>query len=373
MSEGLAAEKGKEVFVMDYSEQNIRMITALSEAPGASGFEDAVLDIVRSELEGICTFEEDKLRNLYIYRKNHDGSKPVLMFDAHGDEVGFMIHSIKPNGTLRFVELGAMDPRGLAASEVLVRNSSGEYIRGTIGLRPPHFSNGNQEQSLEVSSFSIDIGARSAEEAAEDFGAAIGEPAVPATKCIFDEKHGLFFGKAFDDRIGVAAMISALRRLDGLDLPFDVVGVVSSQEEVGDRGIEVAANTVRPDIAVCFEGCPADDTFTEQYAVQTALKGGPMFRYMDRSVICSPRYQRWVLDKAKENGIKAQASVREGGGNNGAEVNLSGKGVPVVVAGVPVRYIHSMSGITAYEDFESTAEIAALIARDLTPEILETF
>ena len=349
------------------------MITAFSEAPGASGFEEAVLDLVRHELEGICTFEEDKVRNLYIYRKNHDGGKPVLMFDAHGDEVGFMIHSIKPNGTLRFVELGGIDARGLAASEVLVRNASGEYIRGMIGLRPPHFSNGSNEQSLDPASFYIDIGARSAREAAEDFGAAIGEPVVPATRCVFDEKHGLFFGKAFDCRIGIAAMITALRELDGLDLPFDVVGVVSSQEEVGDRGIEVAVNKVHPDIAVCFEGCPADDTFTEEYAIQTALKGGPMFRYIDRSVICSPRYQRWVLDKAKENGIKVQASVREGGGNNGAVVNLSGKGVPVVVAGVPVRYIHSMSGITAYEDFMSTAGLAALIAKDLTPQIFETF
>ena len=358
---------------MSYTEQNIRMITDLSNAPGASGFEDAVLDIVRRELKDICTFEEDKVRNLYIYRRSHDGKKPVLMFDAHGDEVGFMVHSIKPNGTLRFVGLGRMDPLGLAASEVLVRNTSGEYIRGTIGLRPPHFSNGGQQQPLDVSSFSIDIGARNAKEAAEDFGAAIGEPVVPATKCIFDEKHGLFFGKAFDCRIGVAAMIAALRELDGLDLPFDVVGVVSSQEEVGDRGIEVAVNKVQPDIAVCFEGCPADDTFTEEYAIQTALKCGPMFRYMDQSVICSPRYQRWVLELARKNGINAQASVREGGGNNGAEVNLSCKGVPVVVAGVPVRYIHSMSGITAYEDFETTAKLVALIAKEMTPQIFDTF
>ena len=168
-------------------------------------------------------------------------------------------------------------------------------------------------------------------------------------------------------------MIAVIRKLDGLDLPFDVVGVVSSQEEVGDRGIEVAVNKVRPDIAVCFEGCPADDTFTEPYAIQTAMRSGPMFRYIDRSVICSPRYQRWVLDKAKQYGISAQASVREGGGNSGAVINLAGKGIPVVVAGVPVRYIHSPSCITAYEDFENTAELVIHIAEDLTPQILETF
>ena len=358
---------------MKYSEENVELIRTLSDAPGASGFEDAVLAVVRTALEGICTCEEDKLRNLYLYRRNHSGTKPVLMLDAHGDEVGFMIHSVKPNGTLRFVELGRMDPRGLAGSEVLVRTVDGAYIRGTIGLRPPHFSAGEGSRSLDLHDFTIDVGARSAEEAAEDFRVGIGEPAVPATVCHFDETHGLFFGKAFDCRIGVAALIAALRRLDGLDLPFDVVGVIASQEEVGDRGVRAAVARVKPDIAICFEGCPADDTFTEPYAIQTALKNGPMFRYMDTSVICSPRFQRWVLAEAKKHGIRAQASVREGGGNDGAVINLANGGVPVVVAGVPVRYIHAMSGITAYEDFENTAALVALLAQDLTPEILAAF
>ena len=358
---------------MTYSDENVKLIKALSDARGPSGFEDEVLDVVRSALDDICTFEEDKLRNLYIYRRNHSGDKPVLMLDAHGDEVGFMVHSIKPNGTLRFVGLGRMDPRGLAASELLVRNVDGEYVRGIIGLKPPHFSGGNSNASLDLQSFSIDIGARSAKEAEEVFRIGIGEPVVPATVCNFDEKFGLFYGKAFDCRIGVAAMIETLRRLDGIDLPFDVVGVVTSQEEVGDRGIQVAVNKVKPHIAICFEGCPADDTFTEPYAIQTALKRGPMFRYMDTSVICSPRFQRWALKMAKDHGIPAQASVREGGGNNGAVINLAGNGVPVVVAGVPVRYIHSMAGITAYEDFESTAKLATVLAKELTPEILSAF
>ena len=58
-------------------------------------------------------------------------------------------------------------------------------------------------------------------------------------------------------------------------LDVDVVGVLSSQEEVGERGMKVAVNHIKPQIAICFEGCPADDTFTEPYAVQTAFKKGP--------------------------------------------------------------------------------------------------
>ena len=48
--------------------------------------------------------------------------------------------------------------------------------------------------------------------------------------------------------------------------------MLSTQEELGERGVKVAVGKVAPQIALCFEGCPADDTFTEPYAIQTALK-----------------------------------------------------------------------------------------------------
>ena len=355
-------------------EEHITLIRELSEAKAPSGFEDESIAVGRAFAEAFADVEEDRLRNLYVIRRENKGDRPVFMLDAHGDEVGMMIHSIKPNGTLRFVTLGRFTPGTLPGAKVWVRNREGEYIPGIVAAKPPHFMTAEERGRLmDVADLVIDIGARSAEEAKEIFGIQIGEPAVSAVEFSYDDKRDILIGKGFDCRIGCAAMLETMKRLTEEDVPMDVVGVMSSQEEVGDRGIKVAVNKVKPDIAICFEGCPADDTFTEPYAIQTALKCGPMFRYMDTSVICSPRFQRWVLQMAKEQGIPAQASVREGGGNNGAVINLVGNGVPVVVAGVPVRYIHSTSGITAYEDFENTAKLATILAKELTPEILATF
>ena len=144
-------------------------------------------------------------------------------------------------------------------------------------------------------------------------------------------------------------------------------------EELGERGVKVAVGKVAPQIALCFEGCPADDTFTEPYAIQTALKKGPMLRFMDKSIVCSPRYQRYVLDLAEEKGLAVQSSVREGGGNNGAIINTSLDGIPVIVVGVPVRYIHSPYGITSYYDFEATVQLATEVVRSMTEEIIRSF
>ena len=356
-------------------ETKIKMIEALSNAPGASGFEDEVLTVARKYADGFGEIQEDCLRNLYIFRKENTGNKPIIILDAHSDEVGFMVHSIKPNGTLRFVTLGGWNKANLPASKVLVRNAEGKYIPGIIAAKPVHFMTAAEREkpSTDIQSMVIDIGATSYEEAVEEYHIRIGEPVVPATGFQYDEQHGIFFGKAFDCRIGCAVLLEVLKRLAGKELPCDVVAVLSSQEEVGDRGCKVAVNRVKPDAAIVLEGCPADDTFTDPYAIQTALKKGPMFRFMDVSTICNPRFQRYVLDLAEEKNIPVQASVREGGGNNASVINTALLGVPAVVAGVPVRYIHSMHCMTSLFDFEATVDMVVALLENLTPEQIQRF
>lgn len=359
---------------MEISKKALEMIRDLSNAKGPSGFEDEVVLAARKHSSSGYEIEEDCLRNLYFYRKNNTGDKPIFMLDAHSDEVGLMVHSIKENGTIRFVTLGGWNPQALPSSKVLVRNRNGEFIPGIIAAKPTHFmSQAEKNQIPPIKDLIIDVGATSKKEAEEVFGIRIGEPIVSDVSFSYDEERDVMMGKGFDCRIGCAALIETLRRLEEEELDVDVVGVLSSQEEVGERGVKVSVNKVKPQIAICFEGCPADDTFTEPYAIQTELKKGPMIRFMDVSVICSPRFQRYVLDLAEKKNLPIQASVREGGGNNGAIINTSLDGIPVVVIGVPVRYIHTHYGITSYYDFESTVELALEVVKSMTKGEIENF
>ena len=63
----------------------------------------------------------------------------------------------------------------------------------------------------------------------------------------------------------------------------------------------------------------------------------------------------------EELGIPVQESVRTGGSTNGAPIHLSNQGVPVIVIGIPVRYIHTHYGIAAHSDVENAARLAAAI------------
>ena len=355
--------------------ETIQMLCKLADAPGASAFEDEVVAVARQYAAHLGTLEEDCLRNLYIHRKENTGDKPVIMLDAHTDEVGFMIHSIKPNGTLRFLPLGGWNKGSVMGTKVLVRNAQGEYLPGIVAAKPVHFQSAAEKANAntELEDMVIDVGAISAQDAVDNFGIRIGEPVVPAVTCQYDEKRDLIFGKAFDDRAGCAVMLEVLRRLEGVELPCDVVGVLSTQEELGLRSAKVTVNRVKPAAAVILEGCPADDTFTESYAIQTALKKGPMFRHMDRSLVCNPRFQRFVLDLAREKGLPVQESVRSGGGNNAAAVQTEHLGAPAVVAGVPVRYVHAPNCMATGFDLEATVQVVVEILKTLTPEKIASF
>jgi putative aminopeptidase FrvX len=285
-----------------------------------------------------------------------------------------MVKAIRPNGTMDILPLGGWVPSNVPAHRVLVRNAENKYIPGIIASKPPHYlSEAEKKQAPEIADMVVDVGASSDEEIREDYKIRIAAPVVPDVQFEYDPAHGTMMGKAFDNRLGCAAILAALRELVGADLKVQIKGAFAAQEEVGLRGATVTAQLVKPDIAVSFEGCPADDTVVEPYAVQTALKKGPMLRHIDVRMITNPRFQRFALDMAEQKNIPVQEAVRSGGSTNGGVIHLSGKAVPVIVIGIPVRYIHTHYGIAAISDFENSVKLACEVIRSLDAELIAGF
>ncbi|MGH0054052.1 MAG: M42 family peptidase, partial [Sphaerochaetaceae bacterium] len=84
-------------------EDLIQCIKRLSDANGISGFEDEVLSVIRDEGSTLGTFDEDRMRNLYLYRSENRNGLPLVQLNAHTDEVGFMVKAIRPDGMLEFI------------------------------------------------------------------------------------------------------------------------------------------------------------------------------------------------------------------------------------------------------------------------------
>lgn len=66
-------------------------------------------------------------------------------------------------------------------------------------------------------------------------------------------------------------------------------------------------------------------------------------------------------------------AVRSGGGNNGAYIISANGGTPVIVAGIPVRYIHTFNCIAAEDDFYSTVKLGEELCKNLSAEIIKSF
>ena len=355
-------------------QKTLAFIKELTDAPGAPGFEDEVLRVLRSHGEGLGEWSEDAIRNLCIRRSDWKEDRPLLMLDAHSDEVGFMIRAIRPNGTLDFITLGSWVAPNVSAHRVLVRNDNGKWIPGIVASKPPHYiSESDKKETPDIAGMVIDVGASSDREVREDYNISIAAPVVPHVFFEYQEDHDIMTGKAFDDRLGCAAIISILRELAGSSLAVNIMGAFAAQEEMGMRGATVTAQTVKPDIAISIEGTPADDTFVEPYLVQTAIKKGPMLRHIDARMISNPRFQRFALDTAAEKGIPVQEAVRTGGATNGGVIHLIGKAVPVIVLGIPSRYIHSHYAIASYSDYENAVRLACAIIRGLDEKIIAGF
>jgi len=350
------------------------LIEALSNANGISGFEDEVLDIIKDNKPQNVLAEEDKFRNLYLRPQNSKKNKYTIMIDGHSDEVGFMVQSIKSNGQIKFLPVGGWIPHNATAQKVRIKNSNGDYISGVISSKPPHFmTESERNKAIEFNDLSIDVGANSKEEVESIFLIEVGAPVVPDVTFEYRVLNNTMIGKAFDNRLGCACVLKTLENIQNSDLEINVVGTISAQEESGLRGAKITAETVKPDLAIVFEGTPADDTFKPEDEVQSSLKKGPQIRHMDRSMISHPRFTHYARTIAKENNLPFQDAVRVGGGTNGAPIHLSNGGVPTIVIGIPVRYIHTHYGITAVEDFEIGVAWATKIIESLNAEIIDSF
>lgn len=351
----------------------IDLIKQFSDAYGVPGFEQDVVRLYRDQMKPYADVTIDGMFNALAARKQNTGDRPVVQMDAHADEVGFMVQAIRPSGLIKFVTLGGWVPTNVPAMRVVVRNKRGEYVPGVVATKPPHFMTAAERNAVPtIAGMSIDVGSTSREETLEDYAIDTGCPIFPDVKCDYDAKHGMFFGKAFDDRIGAAALIDTFDNLKDDDLAVDVVAGLSTQEEVGLRGAYVTARKVDPDIAIVYEGVPADDTFEPDWLSQTRVKAGPMLRDLDTTYIANPNFQQFAADLADELHLPYTRAVRTGGGQNGAAIGYW-KGVPTIVVGIPVRYEHTAFTFTALSDFQVSSKLGTEILRRLDKQTIASF
>lgn len=322
-------------------------LETLSNASGASGRETQAAKLASEYLKPLVdNVETDSFGNIYGFKKAGADAK-TLLIDAHIDEIGIMITGQAsdhlPNGFLKFITIGGIDPRMLMAREF--RLDTGHY--GVVACLPPHVQDkDDSDKAVPVDELFLDTGLDDAS-------------CIPVgTVGVFDSTYldmGAFtIGKAFDDRACFAVVLRALEFVKNHKVNIAVVG--SAQEEVGFRGATVAGYSVKPDYCVVLDvthgrtpDAPKDRTF--------AMGGGPC-------IGVAPSLTRSMGNSlkrlAKENDIPYQIEVMSGGTcTNDWTYQISRDGIQCAVLSLPLKYMHSPIEMLNKDDFENTAKLLA--------------
>jgi len=202
------------------------LLIKLSNAHGLSGSEGSVLSIVRKELKNhVDELHEDAMGNLIAVKKGNDFK---VMIAAHSDEIGLMVKSIDDKGFIRFVTLGGWYAPTLYNQRVILHGTSGK-IPGVLGGKPPHkMDEEERKKGVKTDDMFIDIGATSRDDA-EALGIEVGTPGT-IDREVVELGNGRLTGKAFDNRVGVAMLISALQKVRS---PFTIYGVLPCRKRSG--------------------------------------------------------------------------------------------------------------------------------------------
>ncbi|NQT59638.1 MAG: M42 family metallopeptidase [Bacteroidetes bacterium] len=344
------------------------MIKKLTLASGLPGFEQDITKILQDELKGSPgSFSVDRIGNALWTFENTTGDShssssdmPKILLAAHQDEIGFIVSEILSAGFIRIHNLGSWNPVTLPSSPVEITNWQGNKIPGIIGNISPHFLKDRKSDIPEIQDLFIDIGAASRLEVVENFGIRIGDAVTPVTSYSYNEVSRCMMSKAFDDRIGAAALVELGLRLSdkkGCGRENTTVLAATVQEEVGTRGASVLANYIDADIAIIVEGAPADDLPGSPVNPQTRVRGGAHVRIFDPTMIADRELLNYIREIVGEKGLLIQETVRKGGGTDGRELHLASRGIPSIVTGVPVRYAHSHNCLISIDDFYQLVDL----------------
>ena len=348
---------------------NIELLKTLCDCSAVSGDEQEVRDVLINTLEShadeICF---DGLGS-FIARKGSHGPKVAIV--GHMDEVGFMVTHITDEGFIRFDTVGGWWSQSMLNHRVTIRTRSGRKIPGVIGSVAPHaLSEKQKQQPMTFDEMFVDIGANSREEV-EKRGIAMGDFISPQAN-FAQWGEDKIVAKALDNRVGCALMAELFQRVDNPNITL--YGVGSVEEEVGLRGAQTSAETIKPDVVVVLDTAVAGDVPGID-AVKYPLKlgNGPGVMLFDKRYFPNQKLLAALKQSAEKKEAALQFSIMKTGATDGGRYNVMGGGRPVVALCLPTRYLHANSGMISTTDYDAALTIVHALLMSLDEEHVAAF
>ena len=339
------------------------LLQQLADAHGPSGFEEPVRKIMVERMKPLSEkLSYDGLGSVIAVQ---GGSGPRVMVDAHMDELGGIVRRVTPEGWLTMQMLGGWLDQALFDQRWTILGSKGP-VKAITGIRDIHIvPTEERTKAYPRESVFLDVGAKTAAEVAA-LGIAPGDPVAPDAPFAVLNGTQNYLGKAWDDRVGCAVLVEAMKRLRGARHPNQLFFVATVQEEIGLRGAHTSSDLVKPEIGIAIEGGVVKDApGNHPEEAQEVLGGGPAIFLYDSSALPNRKLVELVRKVAAEKKIPLQSDLVQGYGDDSAEMQKSNGGAPTLNIVVPVRFTHSHNGIINRRDFDQTVDLIVALLQKL--------
>ena len=322
------------------------LLRKLMYTHGVSGREDKIRAVIESEVKPYADeITTDNMGNL-IVRKKGNGKR--IMLCAHMDEIGFFVNNISSDGMLNVSPVGGIDFLSATYTEVV---SEGGVPGALVTSAKGEIPKGEDTQ--------IDIGAKTKKQAEKKV--CVGDFFVvkPSFTRLMNSKC---IGRPFDDRVGCAILIEAIKQINSCE--NDLYFVFSVQEEVGARGARPAAYGIAPEIAIAL-----DVTMTGEKPgspnMDVRLGKGCAIKIKDSCLICHTGLVKQMKEIATQNGVKYQDEVLLAGGTDGSPMQIMGKGAKTGVISIPCAYIHTSVEMIDLNDVKEAVKLTVALCKGL--------
>ena len=292
--------------------------------------------------------ETDNVGNAYAVL-NPDADFKV-MIAAHGDEIGFMVKRIDDKGFIYLEKLGGISPKIAIGMKLKIMGK--KEITGIIGANAEH--HGGVKEKLTIDDIYVDCGFTKKEEATEFLN--IGDMAVYVRNPELLQNNRIS-SKALDNKTGSFIIAEVMKNLKNRNLDIGVYAVNTSTEETNQGGAYFAGSKIAPNLAII-----CDVTFATDYPGVNQSEHGEYS--LDKGPVLAKGAPinlkiNSLLEKAAEKlniNLQYELTPRRTG-TDADTIKYTGKGVPVALLSLPIRYMHSPVETASFNDIQNEIDL----------------
>lgn len=287
-----------------------------------------------------------------------------VVIEAHADEIGWAVQYITEDGFIYVGRIGGSDHIIAPSKRVNIHTASG-VVKGVFGWPAIHTRMG-KEETPDMKNIFLDLGCTSKKDI-EKMGVRIGDPIT------FDDDffvmNNYYVGRAIDNRIGgfMIAQVARMIKEQKVKLPFALYIVNSVQEEVGLRGAEMMAQTIKPHVAIVTDVTHDSNTPMISKTLEGDIKvgRGPV---LTKGPSVHNKLLQLMQDTADANKIPYQRDFasRSTGTDTDAFAYSNG-GVPTSLIALPLRYMHTTVESVHKDDVENIIKLMFHVLKSLKP------